>query len=159
MSLNHNAKAVKKNGRPAKATPEAVAAVLKLYSNGVESTAKIGEEVNLSHDTVLRILKRNEIKLQHGGSRANAGRRSGNIDAEAELMRRQQFIDSKSNSWEVGIGKKHIDDEAWIKMAGTAFKQTRKGYRRDDTKLNITNSNESLGIPSRLPRALPWPNA
>lgn len=148
---------VAKKGRPPLVTHEAVAAILDLYKSGIESAVKIGNTLNLSHDTVLRILKKNGIKPQPGGSRPDTGKRYNCTDAEVEIMRRQQIIDSKTNSWEVGLGRKYIDDEAWIKSAGTAFKQTRRGYSRDNDKLNITVSGESLGIPLRLPRVLPWP--
>lgn len=153
-------------GRPRATNTETI---IQMAMSG-KTDEEIARELSVSRQTVIRYRKEAGIVKPRGGTRPGAGRKRANDkeDAINAQMKRDQFYDCILNSWEVGIGRKHLGDEDWVKWAPDAFLFRRSQYRRnnlaskvtvekDGKKTIVASSKAGMGVPAKLPRSLPWP--
>jgi len=137
--------------------------IIQLASKGMSAVgiaAKLSAKSgNVSSDTVLRALKKNGIKLPHGGRRSGAGRKSAAESVTEDELLRQQAIDCAVNSWEVGLRRHTLSDKNWFTYAGSAYQPTAAGRyvrrkNKDDDDLVAAERETKMpaGLPGKLPR-------
>lgn len=114
--------AKKKCGRPQKNID--ITKVLKLVKEG-KTEQEIACELKVSVRTFRNFRKKHGISpaVGHGGTRRGVGRKRVTGGPGDECMKRQQAIDARVNSIDVGlrIGKRDIYNDQWLKWAGSAF--------------------------------------
>jgi hypothetical protein len=126
-------------GRPRKLLRQNIEMLSKMANEG-KTDKEIALALKVSERTIVRYrLYAGKIRKK-GGYRPGAGRKR----KDNELLR-QQSIDCRINSFEVGIGKKRISDEDWVRWQPDAFSYHRGGVyvRREDAP---------AGVPAYLPR-------
>jgi DNA-binding CsgD family transcriptional regulator len=127
-------------GRPRKFSQNTDTEMLVKMVDDGKTDKEIAVVMNISERTVVRYrLSAGKIR-KRGGIRLGAGRKR-----KSDEMLRQQAIDCRVNSFEVGLGKKKISDEDWIRWTPDAFSYRMGIYvRRGDVP--------GTGVPACLPR-------